>query len=114
MGVVAVMAYGVGSYYVGLKTSGQERVSAMQAELAELRLSERKTSNLSLEQRQDYFLRQVVPTYGLVRGSHEYSVLERACTTGIYGSDKNDFNIPFDRVETAYEACGWNIKQDDQ
>lgn len=106
-----ICSYGIGTYLLGMKIGADNQKESMQTAVAELRLSERKTSTLSLEQRQDYFFRQVVPTYGLVKGSHEYNVLERACTTGIYGSDKNDFNVPFDRVETAYAACGWNIKE---
>jgi len=105
------MAYGAGSYCIGLKTAPTEVRLSIHRELAKLRLSERKTSPLSPEQRKDYFSRQVVPTYGLVEGSHEYGVLERACTTGIYGSNADDFKVPFDRVETAYAACGWNVEK---
>lgn len=109
VGVVAGAAVcGIPGYHFGKKKG----IENTRNHVAELRLSERKVSEFPYEhQREEVFIRQVVPTFGLQRGTHEYNALERACVTGVLGSDAKDFSIDLKSVKSTYELCGWKLPE---
>ena len=111
IGVAGVAAgatvFGLPGYCVG-RHNGMENT---RAKIAELRLSERNNLEYTRPQREKTFAMQVVPTFGLVDGTHEYEVLKTACTTGVYGSKASDFNVPAERVKATYELCGWTLPE---
>lgn len=108
-GVIAgSVVCGIPGYYLGKKKG----VETMQQQVIELRLSERKACEFPYDhQREEIFVHLVIPALGLRRGTHEYNALERACVSGVFGTDEKDFAISTKDVKMTYKLCGWSVRK---
>lgn len=99
------------SFFAGALLGGLTACYGMKdpVDLSRLRLSERKANVLTVEERADAFVKDVVPEFGLRRDSFQYKVLSRACLAGVYGSEKDDWAISQRKVEYTLNACGWTL-----